>query len=267
MKPEEEPEEEEDNNSSTSQEGDRQGDCLDGIDNDDNGFTDCEDQGCVDKPACQEDHTTVDTSDPEDTGDEDPIDTGDIDTNPSSENPNNGECGDGIDNDSDGATDCDDSDCANAAACDETVTSTGLVIQLIWAEAGDDLDLHLLAPNGTINTETDCYYENCTIGAWSSLDWGVQGDTSDDPILTLDDINGTGPEEIQLPSPQIDGTYTIVVHDYAGSSTDVTGENVATVMVYWNGNQIWTGNKTITGEDTYTEFASIDWSTQTITEL
>ena len=45
---EEEEEEEEDQN---SQEGDAQGDCTDGIDNDEDGNIDCADSGCYDKPA------------------------------------------------------------------------------------------------------------------------------------------------------------------------------------------------------------------------
>ena len=50
--PEEEEEEEEEEE---RREGERQGDCFDGEDNDGDGYIDCDDQGCGDKPACQDD--------------------------------------------------------------------------------------------------------------------------------------------------------------------------------------------------------------------
>lgn len=257
-------EEEEDEDDESSEEGDRQGDCSDGEDNDDDGHIDCEDQGCDGKPACESDDTAV-----VDTGEEDTdtdIDTGTVDTGSNQENPNNGECSDEIDNDSDGLTDCDDPDCSGAEECDEPVTAAGLVIQLTWQHSGDDLDLHLLAPGGTIETEFDCYYANCVHNSWGgALDWGQQGVTTDNPLMTLDDIEGVGPEEIQIESPQTDGEFTIVVHDYEGSSTDVQGDNLATITVYSGGAVLWTGTKTITGEGSYTDVATLNWGTQTVT--
>lgn len=56
--------------------------CDDGIDNDNDGFTDCEDNDCDSEPNCQVEI-----------------------------------CDDGIDNDNDGFTDCDDSDCDSAPEC------------------------------------------------------------------------------------------------------------------------------------------------------
>lgn len=51
-----EDEEEEDSN---AQEGNIQGDCLDGEDNDDDGYIDCDDSGCTGKPACDEDPDAI----------------------------------------------------------------------------------------------------------------------------------------------------------------------------------------------------------------
>ena len=62
-----EPEEEDED--SHRNEGDRQGDCLDGEDNDEDGYIDCEDQGCDGKPACEADTGIADTADTEDTDD------------------------------------------------------------------------------------------------------------------------------------------------------------------------------------------------------
>ena len=53
------------------------------------------------------------------------------------------------------------------------------------------MDLHLVAPGGVPRTDTDCYFETCVGGG---SDWGVVGESSDDPALDLDDIDNTGPE-------------------------------------------------------------------------
>jgi hypothetical protein len=70
-------------NSATSTEV---GACGDGVDNDSDGLTDCDDSDCAADPACA--------------------------CSPSPE-----DCVDGIDNDCDGLVDCDDTDCAGDAAC------------------------------------------------------------------------------------------------------------------------------------------------------
>ena len=56
-----EEEEEEDDR----EEGDQQGDCTDGKDNDDDGFTDCDDNGCQNRPVCSSTDTGVEDTDPE----------------------------------------------------------------------------------------------------------------------------------------------------------------------------------------------------------
>ncbi len=62
--------------------------CTDGLDNDNDGSSDCSDSDCSTVAACDESSVA------------------------------NG-CTDGADNDSDGATDCDDADCASVVACNE----------------------------------------------------------------------------------------------------------------------------------------------------
>lgn len=57
-------EDEEEDEDSIYHEGDRQGDCLDGEDNDEDGYIDCEDQDCDGKPACTESTDTADTDNP-----------------------------------------------------------------------------------------------------------------------------------------------------------------------------------------------------------
>ena len=151
----------------------------------------------------------------------------------------------------------------------EAIPTQNLWVELFWSEPQDDMDLHLLAPGGTLETGTDCYYSNCTEAAqlFFPMDWGISGYTDDNPVLDLDDIPGTGPENINIADPQYDGVYTVVVHDYTGSTPDVYSGNATTVNIYLDGTLAWTDTRIIVGDGSYTYFAQISWSTGTITSL
>ena len=157
--------------------------------------------------------------------------------------------------------------------CEVTLSSTpaeNLWVEMFWELPNDDMDLHLLAPGGSYNNMmTDCYYSNCTPSTeWLyDMDWGISGYEGDDPSLDLDDIAGTGPENINILDPQTDGAYTVIVHDYQGSTPDVYGDNQVTVNIYLNGSLAWTETRVISGDNTVNEFAEINWSTGTVSSL
>lgn len=145
----------------------------------------------------------------------------------------------------------------------EAVPAESLWVEMFWDQDGDDMDLHLLAPGGTIGTITDCYYGNCRPP--DVLDWGVAAYSGDNPALDQDDTQTSGPENINIlaPSP---GIYTVAVRDF-GNDPQIASTNV-TVNIYLDGVLMWTDTRVITGDPTLAvEFAEIDWPAGVITSL
>ena len=108
----------------------------------------------------------------------------------------------------------------------------------------------------------DCYYANCD--GFYGLDWGVTGVDEDDPALDLDDIPGTGPENINIEDPQ-PGIFTVFVHDYPGSVRHDPTE--VTVNIYLGGSQVFSETRRISGEDSDTYYATIDPAAGTVTPM
>jgi hypothetical protein len=142
----------------------------------------------------------------------------------------------------------------------EAIPGQALWIEMFWALSGDDMDLHLVAPGGTLGSDSDCYWDNC-VPEMGGLDWGIAGDLRDDVFLDLDDIDEKGPENINIEDP-MDGLYSVVVHDWTESVQDAP--NRVTVNVYLDGDRVWSDTRTITGEDSVTEFAVIDVTNGTV---
>lgn len=89
--------------------------CGDGVDNDDDGFVDCEDDECSDDPACDE----APVEDCADGTDDDGDGLVDCDDTDCADDPVcvDEDCGNGVDDDGDGDVDCDDADCVGDDAC------------------------------------------------------------------------------------------------------------------------------------------------------
>jgi hypothetical protein len=97
----------------------------------------------------------------------------------------------------------------------------GLHVKLEWSTDLTDVDLHLIGPNGQVWTcEGDCYFSN------GNPNWGDQSTDLDDPFLDRDDVDGYGPENINLEAPA-PGVYKVWVHywdAHDGRSPDATIE-------------------------------------------
>lgn len=136
----------------------------------------------------------------------------------------------------------------------EAIPRQSLWVEMFWQHSGDDMDLHVLRPGGSIESDNDCFYMNCVNGGW--LDWGIPGYSDDDPSLDIDDIPGVGPENTNIMNPE-NGNFEIWVHDFPGSV--YSSANEVTVKIYLTGEMVWEDTRTITGENSYTHYATVVW--------
>ena len=121
-----------------------------------------------------------------------------------------------------------------------------LHVELTWTTAGDkdptdlfgtDMDLHLAHPdaykakmpdydaNGDPDpwgNKCDCFVNNKTPS------WGDQADPLDDAVLKLDDVDGWGPENININTPQKGFTYTIGALYWFDKPTDANTGKIST---------------------------------------
>ena len=157
-------------------------------------------------------------------------------------------------------------ECVQSNPCQLSLQATPqeeLWIELSWSESGDDLDLHLLRDGGPFESDRDCYYGNC-VSEIGELDWGQRGFLDDNPKLDLDDIDGWGPQNINIQEPT-SGEYTVVIHDYPGS--EYYGDNTALLRVHLAGELVLEESIVIGGEDSKTEVAKVFWPSMEVESL
>ncbi len=143
------------------------------------------------------------------------------------------------------------------------IEEIGLHIELEWDEDNCDVDLHLLQPGGSFFDCSDCYFSN------PSPDWGTQGDVNDDPFLDYDDIDGYGPENINITEPQ-PGVYKILIHYYSDTYDYGPDEGAtdAIVRVYSYGQLLAEfGPQELDQTDRNWDVCNFEWPSATTTPL
>jgi hypothetical protein len=130
-------------------------------------------------------------------------------------------------------------------------TATAISIVLTWNTADTDVDLHLTRPNAITFSPLggDCYFANM------NPDWGVAGDTSDNPFLDRDDLVGPGPEALNL-ATTASGNYRVYAHYFAHNGH---GPTTATVQVYVGGNLAGTFTQQLACNDLW-QVGTVNWN-------
>ncbi|MCA9527354.1 MAG: choice-of-anchor D domain-containing protein, partial [Myxococcales bacterium] len=109
----------------------------------------------------------------------------------------------------------------NAIATPPPLEDVALHIRVSWDTDLTDVDTHVLGPGGQAWTcAGDCYFSN------PNPDWGQQGRFEDDPFLDLDDVDGFGPENVNIAAPA-NGTYRVIAQywdSHGGNDPNVTVE-------------------------------------------
>jgi uncharacterized protein YfaP (DUF2135 family) len=114
-------------------------------------------------------------------------------------------------------------------------SATAISLELRWDTNQTDVDLHLTAPGGAPFFRDDCYFGE------RRADWGVPGDRSDDCFLDVDDVDGFGPERINVSRAEA-GTYRVYVHYFADRGL---GPSEATVDVSVGGTRAGSFSRTL----------------------
>ena len=142
-------------------------------------------------------------------------------------------------------------------------------VELTWTTAGDadetddngtDVDLHFLHPNAPSweHYTYDCYYAN------KFPDWGPSGPTGN-PSLDIDDVNGAGPENINLNDPEFTPNlpYKVGVVYYSSGSVFGVGNDYgasdATIRVYLFGQLEGEWTRTLNTTGNFWEVAGVIW--------
>ncbi|MEM7674383.1 MAG: choice-of-anchor D domain-containing protein [Myxococcota bacterium] len=91
-----------------------------------------------------------------------------------------------------------------------------IAVSLRWDTSNTDIDLHLVRPGGRFFVPSgDCFFDS------PSPDWGIIGETKDNPFLDEDNRIGLGPESISL-SEATPGRYQVWAHFFSATVTQRT---------------------------------------------
>lgn len=151
--------------------------------------------------------------------------------------------------------------CQPARATVVAAPAQKLLVEMFWDNPGTDLDLHVLRNNmALLNTvPDDCYYQNRT------PDWGVMGDTTDDPELIRDALTGYGPEVFGYVNP-VDSTYRVAVK-YENELLSQMPASRVTVRVYLFGILKAEASRVLQQRGDIWEVADVTWPSGDVTVL
>ena len=151
--------------------------------------------------------------------------------------------------------------CMPARATVVAAPAQKLLVELFWDNPRTDLDLHVLRNTMALlnNTPDDCFYQNRT------PDWGVVGDTNDDPALVRDALTGYGPEVFGYVNP-VNGTYRVVVK-FENELLSPMPSSTATVRVYLFGILKAEARKTLEHRGAIWEVVDVTWPSGDVTVL
>jgi hypothetical protein len=154
----------------------------------------------------------------------------------------------------------------NLTAAQATIISAPaqkLLVEMFWNNTQPDIDLHMLrTEDATFGVAPDdCFFQN------AAPDWGVQGDTTDDPALVRDALVGFGPEVLGYVNP-IDGKYRVVSHYQSTHRTDnAPVATEITVRIYLFGVVRFEQKKTLSNTGQVWAVADVEWPSGVITPL
>jgi hypothetical protein len=136
-----------------------------------------------------------------------------------------------------------------------------LLVEMFWDNPGTDLDLHVLRNNMALlgSLPDDCFYQN------RAPDWGVVGDTMDDPALVRDALTGYGPEVFGYVNP-VDGTYRVAVK-YENELLSPMPSSRVTVRVYLFGVLKAEASKVLEQRGNIWEVVDVTWPSGDVTVL
>lgn len=132
-------------------------------------------------------------------------------------------------------------------------------VQLTWDHATADMDLHLIRNGGTMFTSEDCYFANCDVAG--GLNWGGG---SANPHLDVDDVNGYGPENINIDQPA-NGIFLVAVHYYAPHAATVQAN--VNVKIFIQGGLRAEYLQQLTLCDQWWEAARVEWPSSLVTPV
>ncbi len=153
--------------------------------------------------------------------------------------------------------------CLSAPATVEVLAKPAqqLLVELVWSNLDADLDLHMVPEGSVFFGADDCFFQDAHLAP----DWGVKGDSADDPRLERDALTGYGPEQIGYAKPA-KGRYGVMVHYYNDHrARDPVTE--ATVRVYEFGVVKAERRQTLKTEGSRWMALWIDWPSGEVTPV